>query len=624
MQFNRTVFHRKFGVLIILMGLVAVALAILIATNFATKYLMSEYHLTIVGINKPTILRDITSIVGILLIISGALLMIIEEKKYQRIIAFINSYNIAVASLVGAWVILYSIYLMKHNIPVNPGGFYLESARQLAQNHYLIPAYVKGFGLTGIPFAYPPLPFYFLAVMGNLLGGILKTALYVPGVLLLIQAILMYIFMHKWTGSKYASLWAGMILLLIPQIFLRTLFADGITTGLSGIFLLLSWIIVIGPKVKVNIYRKSIIGGIFVGLSILSHPGIGLFCSVSFVIWYIYQNGWNYKTIKGLFSTGITAFLVIMPWLWAVISMHGIPPFVAGLKDPKSSLSVFGNIGNISLQSIQGYIESIWSYIYSKHVGDFASGASFIVFPFLLALIINIIKGPRIFILLLLASVITFQGHPSVTMFILAASLGLFVDNYLMPNLIKINPKTAEQATDEFTKIGNWQFLGFFAVNLALLFILCLPYTRDSSFSSGEQKTYNWIRTNTEKNSTFLVEGPGNDEKLVYFGQRTILLPLLGAEWVPSPDPQYSNGKIRNGYINNEIYKCRKIECLQSLFKKYNLAPDYMIYQISDNGERTWVKMLSASPLFSVAFESGDFVTLHVPVSALSFSTVKP
>ena len=120
------------------------------------------------------------------------------------------------------------------------------------------------------------------------------------------------------------------------------------------------------------------------------------------------------------------------------------------------------------------------------------------------------------------------------------------------------------------------------------------------------------------------MEGPGNDEKLVYFGQRTILLPLLGAEWVPSSDPQYSNGKIRNGYINNEIYKCRKIECLQSLFKKYNLAPDYMIYQISDNGERTWVKMLSASPLFSVAFESGDFVTLHVPVSALSFSTVKP
>jgi len=84
MQFNRTVFHRKFGVLIILMGLVAVALAILIATNFATKYLMSEYHLTIVGINKLTILRDITSIVGILLIISGALLMIIEEKSINE------------------------------------------------------------------------------------------------------------------------------------------------------------------------------------------------------------------------------------------------------------------------------------------------------------------------------------------------------------------------------------------------------------------------------------------------------------------------------------------------------------------------------------------------------------
>ena len=138
--------------------------------------------------------------------------------------------------------------------------------------------------------------------------------------------------MKQWKGSKQAPLWAALVLLLMPQMYSRTMFADGITTGLAGIFLLASWIMVMKPVGKLTIYSKSILGGVFVGLSILSHPGVGLFASVSFAILHLYQNGFNIKSVKGLFSSGFTALLVILPWLNVVISTHGIAPILAGLS----------------------------------------------------------------------------------------------------------------------------------------------------------------------------------------------------------------------------------------------------------------------------------------------------
>jgi 4-amino-4-deoxy-L-arabinose transferase and related glycosyltransferases of PMT family len=383
--------QRKFGILIIILGVAAIALAILITPTFAANYLSPNHNLALSTIKKLSIYRHVLLIVGILLIISGSISITVKETKLRQIMAFSHTeiffHSIAIVGLFCAWAVLYSLYLINHNIPTNPGGFYLESARQLAQNRFLIPEYVQGFGKNGIPFVYPPLTFYVLAAMGYILGGILKVALYLPGFLLLIQAILMYFFMKQWTGSKQASLWAAMVLLLVPQIFYRTIFADGITTGFSSIFVLASWILAIRPVDKSNTYRKSIVGGIFVGLSILSHPALGLFCSVSFAIWYIYRNGWNITAIKGLFSSGITAFLVILPWLLAVISMHGTAPLLAGLHaSPVNSGS-----------DIIGTIKSTLANMYYKNITRSRSDSViFWVFPFILAMIYDIIRGPRI------------------------------------------------------------------------------------------------------------------------------------------------------------------------------------------------------------------------------------
>lgn len=543
----------------------------------------------------------------------------VKKKENQQMTSLfdvnLRTTFVSLTILLLAWLVLYLVYLINHDVPTDPGGYYLESAQQLAENHFRIPAYVQGFGLKGIPFVYPPLAFYLLAVMGYLFGGVIKASLYVPGILLLIQAILMYFFMLRWKSSKQAALWAALVLLLMPQIFFRTLYADGITTGLGDIFLLASWIVVIKPIERSSVYRQSILGGLFVGLTILSHPAIGLFCSVSFLILFFYSNGLTKKAILGLLLTGVIALVVIAPWLFVIISKHGIAPFLAGLTDSKSSLSALGRENDLF-----GYLKTTFYYIYHKHIDGFSNTWSFIVIPFILALVYNMIKGPRILILLLLAVLLTLRGHPTGTIFVLAASLGVFYERFFITFLDSRFSQYLEKESIEDKVNINWRFLLFFVMHVSLLFVLSSRYVNRPAFIAGELETYEWIRLNTAKTSTFIANNM--DEKLVYFGQRTILLPILGAEWIP--DSEYGNWTTRDSKINYEIYQCREIECLLDIFKKYDLVPDYIIYSVSNYEERAWIESLNSSSLFKTVFLSENFVTLEVLDSAYNYFLKSP
>jgi len=327
-----------------------------------------------------------------------------------------------------------------------------------------------------------------------------------------------------------------------------------------------------------------------------------LFCSVSFVVLYLYSKGFTKKAMMGLFLTGIIALVVILPWLYTTISKHGIAPFLAGLSDSKSSLSVIGRENDMF-----GFVKSTFYYIVNKHIDGFSNTWSFIVFPFILAVVYNIIKGPRIIILLLLVGLVIMRGHPSVTMFVLAASLGLFYDRFFMTFLDSKYSQYLGKNNIQSSASINWQFLSFFAIHVFFLIMLCSRYTNRPPFDVGEQETYEWIRENSAETSTFVTESM--DEKLVFFGQRTILLPILGAEWIP--DPEFGNWTARNSYINNEIFQCRESECLLDIFEKYNLTPDYIIYSVSNYEERAWIEDLNVSSMFKIVFQSENFVTLR-------------
>ncbi|MCH8338578.1 MAG: hypothetical protein IH858_07010 [Chloroflexi bacterium] len=229
------------------------------------------------------------------------------------------------------------------------------------------------------------------------------------------------------------------------------------------------------------------------------------------------------------------------------------------------------------------------------------------MFPFAVAIIYSIVKGPRIVVLLLITGILTFLGHPLVTMFVFAISLGIFYGDVLFPAFGRLHLRLGKLWCKYNAPDGSWISVTFAMASLSVLFALDWTYATEPSFSSGEKATYDWIRANTESDSTYLMEGIA--ENLVYFGRRKILLPVLGAEWVPSPE--YGNGLERSVLAKAEIYDCRELDCLSNAFLEYGVTPDYLIYRIDNGREMAWIDELVASPMFELAFDSGSMIVLH-------------
>lgn len=572
--------------LIVFFGIAGVAIVFVMTPAFVEKYISSDHHLTPEGTHRLLVYRIIALIVSLLSIAIGH-----QLKKVQRIT--IKNDTIALYLGLLAWGILYILYLKNHTIPVNPAGYYLESARQLIQNGYKIPEYLRGFGIPGIPFAYPPLGLYVYAIGGMLIGDISTAALILPGLLLPVQAFAGYLFVKQYTGSKQAAQWAGVFLLLVPHLFYRTLWGDGITTGLSGIFLLFSWYFAVKPKTIGQVYHNPVLGGLFVGLSILSHPGIGLFCAVSYAILYISCAGLKITSFKGLILGGITALALSLIWVLPVISTHGIDPLLASISDQKSPLlkDIFNTL----------------SYSYSKHFGNEQEMVAMVLFPIGVSTLYSVIRSPLVILPLLLSTFFTFRGHPSVTMFVFALCIGIFYKDALLKLYSTKTTEKIQEKSNPIIHIESFSFLAFVFLHIGILFFLSRNFANFVALDDGEMESYIWIRTNTQPNSTFLIEEI--DENLVYFGERTILLPTLGAEWIP--DPEYGNASVRNFQIVNDIFSCREIDCITKIFSQYNLKPDYIIYRVSNESEENFIETLAASPLFEKVFSSGRMVILY-------------
>ena len=488
----------------------------------------------------------------------------------------------------GAWIFLYLVYITTRTAPFNTPGFYLESARQLAANGFVPPAALKGFSLQGLPFAYPPLGIYAYALGGQILGDLQAAALYIPGLLLPLQAIAGYVFMKTWGRSEAASQWTAVVLLLLPHMFHHTMYGDGLTSGLAGLFLLVSWIFAVGPG-KTGSTKNMILGGFFSGLSLLSHPAIGAFSCLTFAILFISQNRINLAGLIPLLTAGAAAMIPSLLWLIPVILQHGITPLKASLLDNKSSLYILRNPGEFLY------------YLYKKHTGTRETPA-LLFLPFPLSLLYNLVAGPRVLFLLLLAGLLVYKGHPSVTVYPIAASLGIFFDKVLLPAF------GWQESQPNRQKImgGSWWIPT--AIILLALLGLNLDAALQPAYEPGEKAIYQWIRTRTDAEASFIMEGKA--ENVVYLGERTILLPVLGGEWMYSEI--YGNKHIENDNIKQRLFNCRRLSCLEGIRNQYSLQADFIVYRVSDSGEDVWIERLTNSPGYRMAFQAGSFVIVQV------------
>lgn len=528
-------------------------------------------------------------------------------KKSNRNLKKIKYDKLLISELVFLliiWSILYGLYLNKHDVPVNPGGFYLESAKQLVQNNFKPPLLIKGFSENGYPFVYPPLTFYVMGLFSILLGSILKVSLYLPGIFLLIQALLMFFFVLRWRDSKVEAGFAAMLIMLMPHMFYRSIFADGITTGLAGIFLLLSWISLFGKIYDRKPVIGSIIGGILVGLSILSHPAVGLFSAVSYVAWTVEKNGFRKNSILLVLIAGILGLVTTSPWIIRVLLNYGVTPLISGLGESGSPLAIIAEPKN-ALSIIKTSIRSAFRKY--THI-DGQPTPSLMLLPMLISMIYVLASGPAILIILVLIAFLLNNFHPVMSMFIVPMIIAVFLSK--ISKLISLNKMKIWSRVSE--NLVSLALLLFFSLSLT---IINFSYVNWNAFFPGEQETYEWIKENTLKEDTILA--PELDEKLVYFGERTLLLPVLGAEWLPSKTGQFDNFAVENNYRIAKLKECPTEDCFVNSLIDYQVNPDYLVLFKQSGRSYGWLNTDSDLVRLEIVYSNGsNFILRPVPTNS--------
>ena len=89
------------------------------------------------------------------------------------------------------------------NLPLNNGGLYLFFSEIIAQNNFSYPTYIPFYTENGIPFAYPPLIFYLLALISKIFPiPLLILVIYIPTIISIVCIFAFYFLVKELFSEK--------------------------------------------------------------------------------------------------------------------------------------------------------------------------------------------------------------------------------------------------------------------------------------------------------------------------------------------------------------------------------------------------------------------------------------
>jgi hypothetical protein len=223
-----------------------------------------------------------------------------------------------------SFLIFYNAF--RFNMPLAYAGLYTLMSEQVAINNFALPFSVPYYGPGGIPFAYPPLAFYLMAIFIKLDVSVITYLRFIPPIFSLLSLVPLYLLVNKLSNSHIA---AGMSVLYAassPSLYVMHTWAAGSVRAIAFFFMLFGFYFSIRALHEKN-FRFGAIAGIFFGLTLLTH----LFYALFFMLWlaswfFIYVN--RLFTWKMIASTFIVAAILVSPWLLMMISRYGEDIFI--------------------------------------------------------------------------------------------------------------------------------------------------------------------------------------------------------------------------------------------------------------------------------------------------------
>ncbi|WP_135664240.1 ArnT family glycosyltransferase [Halorhabdus rudnickae] len=418
-----------------------------------------------------------------------------------------------------------------YNLFSNPKipGLYLAMAREISNNGYLLPETIPHFTEGGIPFAYPPLGFYFIALVHDITGmEYLSATIFLSFVWNGVLGLLIYKIAQELFDDKIESIVATVLATTAPAIFWYMAIPGGAVRGLGYCFFLAT--VFFGLCLYSDFDRRWLIGAtVSFGLAVLSHPLCGYAAGLWFLTIYLTKD----RSISGLVHGTIVAVggVSIASVWWGTVLLHtGIDPFLAGLTS--------GSRVSLSLDSVIKFIRFAIK-VPTLEQTQYASTVAF--YSGSLGGLYLLARRKMFLPVVFVVSWFTTGAER----FVYLAEILMAVSFLYEGVLPMLQSKATSQEWGQIVKRGALVAIILLSVLSGVMYA-SNQYTRvydgdttlmTSGWNADDQQAANWIHENTPEQSTFIAIGAAS-EKLPFYAERTVLNVPWGAEFDPNQDFQ--------------------------------------------------------------------------------------
>jgi len=223
-----------------------------------------------------------------------------------------------VALLVGLGLRLAPI--LAADFPLRDGGLFVTMAHDIRNAGFGLPEF-SSFNTGQVPFAYPPLGIYILALIP---GDPISTERWLPLLWSLLAIPAAYLLARELTDELRAGLTA-LIFAAMPVTW--AIEGGGVTRALALALLLLAlWRLAV--LVRLPGPRNAILAGVLAGIAVLAHPAVGPSGIASGIVLLAFRPSRRGLAFVGL--AGVVLAAVVAPWLAMVVLRYGTGTIVAG------------------------------------------------------------------------------------------------------------------------------------------------------------------------------------------------------------------------------------------------------------------------------------------------------
>ncbi|WP_164974830.1 glycosyltransferase family 39 protein [Halegenticoccus tardaugens] len=219
-------------------------------------------------------------------------------------------------------------YVATHAHPAHEGGLFLIIVEEIRTGGYALPERIPHYTADGVPFAYPPLLFYLVALFVDLTGvDPVALALVLPSLVTVACLVPYYALSRELLSSPRAAGVATLLFAVTPAALRWHISAGGLIRAPAFLFTLCG--LYAGVRLLRDGERRWLPpAAVLFGLTVLTHPVYATFFGTSYLVLFAAFD----RTPRGLLrgaAVAVGGLALASPWLVRVVSTHGPGVFFA-------------------------------------------------------------------------------------------------------------------------------------------------------------------------------------------------------------------------------------------------------------------------------------------------------